>query len=344
MRTAPHAAQAGATGAARRPRLGFAGVGWIGRHRMGAIAEADVADVVAVADPSPGSLLAASDGLAGVAALGSFEQLLEQDLDGVVLATPSALHAEQCLSCLQRGLAVFCQKPLARTTAETVGVLDAAAAADLLLGVDLSYRWTDALQKMRSLILAGEIGRVYAADLTFHNAYGPDKPWFLDPRLAGGGCAIDLGTHLIDAALWTLGWPQVLGVSSRLLSRGSVLASADVVEDYATAELDLAGDAHVRLACSWFLHAGKDAEIEMTFHGDTGAVSLHNVGGSFYDFRAELRRGTSRSVVSEPPDAWGGRAAVEWARRLAAGEGFDPEIRHLREVAEVLDRIYGRAR
>ena len=43
-----------------------------------------------------------------------------------------------------------------------------------------------------------------------------------------------------------------------------------------------------------------------------------------------------------PPDAWGGRAAADWARRLAAGERFDPAAARLADVARVLDRIYGR--
>ena len=49
------------------------------------------------------------------------------------------------------------------------------------------------------------------------------------------------------------------------------------------------------------------------------------------------------TVLAEaPPDAWGGRAAADWAARLAAGARFDPEAWRLVEVARVLDRIYGR--
>ena len=54
----------------------------------------------------------------------------------------------------------------------------------------------------------------------------------------------------------------------------------------------------------------------------------------------EHLRGTSREVLAAPPDAWGGRAAVEWARRLAAGARHDPEIERLVEVHATLDRIY----
>src|SRR5690606_4635728 len=96
---------------------------------------------------------------------------------------------------------------------EVQPVIEAARSADRLLGVDFSYRFTEAMQAVRSLVEGGALGRVYAVDLVFHNAYGPDKPWFYDPRLAGGGCVMDLGIHLVDLALWTLGFPVVRDVA-----------------------------------------------------------------------------------------------------------------------------------
>ena len=316
-----------------RPRLGFLGAGWIGRHRLSAIAGSDAGEIAAVADPA----VAADD--VGLEPLASLDELLERDLDGVVIATPSALHAEQAIACLDHGLAVFCQKPLGRTAEETRRVVEAAREADRLLGVDLSYRFVNGMPQMRELVLGGEIGDVYAADLVFHNAYGPDKPWFYDRRLSGGGCVIDLGIHLVDLALWTLGWPRVEEVASRLFSN-----AGHGLEDHAVAQLDLAGRAVARLACSWGAHAGRDCVFEASFYGTSGAVTLENVGGSFYDFRAELRRGTASTTLAEPPDEWGGRAAVDWARRLGRGERFDPEAERLVEVARTIDRIYGSAR
>jgi predicted dehydrogenase len=260
---------------------------------------------------------------------------------GIVIATPSALHAEQAEAALGRGVAVFCQKPLARTAAESRRIVAAARAADRLLGVDFSYRHTAAMQRVRELVRSGEIGDVYAVDLVFHNAYGPDKPWFRDPRLAGGGCVIDLGIHLVDLALWTLDFPGVSNVSSRLFTRGVPLRPGEV-EDFAVAQFALQGVTVVRLACSWNLSAGRDAVIEASFHGTCGGASMRNVAGSFYDFVAERHEGTRAITLAQPPDDWGGRAAVQWARSLADGARYDPEIEHVVEVAGVLDAIYGR--
>ena len=51
---------------------------------------------------------------------------------------------------------------------------------------------------------------------------------------------------------------------------------------------------------------------------------------------------STRETLAIPPDDWGGRAAADWAERLAAGDRFDPEAERLVDVASVLDRIYQR--
>jgi predicted dehydrogenase len=322
----------------RKPRLGFLGVGWIGRDRMEAVARSGAAEVVAVADAAPEVARKALESVPGARVLPGFAALLEEDLDGVVIATPSALHAEQSVAALRRGLAVFCQKPLGRDAGEVRAVLDAARAADRLLAVDLSYRYTRAIQAIRDRF--GELGEVYAAQLAFHNAYGPDKPWFYDVHLAGGGCVMDLGIHLVDLALWLLGEPRVEKVASSLSQKGRRLRGREAVEDHGAALLELSTGCCVQLACSWRLPAGRDCLIEASFFGTRGGASFSNVNGSFYDFRAELFHGTSREVLVEPPDAWGGRAAVDWAARLATGERFDPHAGELMAVAATIDRIY----
>ncbi|HYF16630.1 MAG TPA: Gfo/Idh/MocA family oxidoreductase [Ramlibacter sp.] len=325
------------------PRLGFLGLGWIGQHRMQALLAAQACEVAVVADPSPEVQARVREIAPGAATVATLDDLLRHELDGAVIATPSALHAQQSLQLLERGIAVFCQKPLARTAAETQAIIDAARRADRLLGCDLSYRHTEAMRRIRNCVVEGELGSVYAVDLVFHNAYGPDKPWFRDMALAGGGCAIDLGTHLVDLALWVLGFPKVELVTSRLYAQGRPLPSSpQEVEDYAVAQLELAGGTVVRLACSWNLSAGCDAVIEAHFHGSRGGAALRNRNGSFYDFVAERFEGTRRTTLAEPPDDWGGRAAVDWARRLGAGARYESAIEPLVQVAAVLDAVYGR--
>jgi predicted dehydrogenase len=327
-----------------RPRLGFAGVGWIGRNRLEAMAQHASIDVVAIADPSRDAAAAVAAKFPGAVCTEGFEELLALELDGIVIATPSALHAAQAIAALEAGKAVFCQKPLARDARETDAVLAAARGADRLLGVDLSYRFTTGMQRLRELIRGGELGEIYAIEAVFHNAYGPDKAWFYDPRAAGGGCLLDLGIHLVDLALWCLDFPAVTtahGLTRR--QDGAGFAVGGGVEDYATGQLELATGAVMRLACSWRVPAGGEAQIELVFFGTRGGAAFRNVGGSFYDFTAEhLLPDRSRRLLAGPPDAWGGRAAIAWARQLAQSHAFDPAVEHAGAVARVLDRLYGR--
>jgi predicted dehydrogenase len=240
------------------PRLGFLGVGWIGRHRLEAVAASGMATVAMVADPSAAAATEAARLAPGAAVGTSLDDLLGAALDGLVIATPSALHAEQSIAAMQEGVAVFCQKPLARTSAEARRVVDAARIADRLLGLDLSYRHLEGAGILQRLSRDGELGEIFAVDVTFHNAYGPDKAWCHDRALSGGGCLIDLGVHLVDLALWMLDFPEVRGVTSRLFARGRPFVPLNGgVEDYVSARLDLATGAAVSLSCSWNLPAGQ---------------------------------------------------------------------------------------
>jgi threonine dehydrogenase-like Zn-dependent dehydrogenase len=102
-------AYAGSRISARKPRVGFLGAGWIGRMRLKSLVESGAAELAAIADSSPEALAQARQIAPGALATEDLGRLLETELDGVVIATPSALHAEQAAAALRRGLAVFCE-------------------------------------------------------------------------------------------------------------------------------------------------------------------------------------------------------------------------------------------
>jgi hypothetical protein len=92
---------------ASRPRLGFLGVGWIGQHRLQALVRSGLVDVAAIVDPIQALAEQATSIAPGATVLSGMTALLAQELDGIVIATPSALHAEQTLVALTAGLAVW---------------------------------------------------------------------------------------------------------------------------------------------------------------------------------------------------------------------------------------------
>jgi predicted dehydrogenase len=327
-------------------RIGFAGVGWIGLNRLKAVASESTADIACITDLSSAAARKAMDEVAthapGVRFAQSFDELLAEDLDGVVIATPSGLHAQQTVAALERGCAVFCQKPLARTAEEAARTIATARKCNRLLAVDFCYRTVAGVPQLVQLARGGALGEIFAADLVFHNAYGPDKPWFYDIEQSGGGCVMDLGIHLVDLLLLVLDYPPVREVRSRLHAAGRLLSRPTIeLEDHALAEVQFETGATARLACSWRLSAGRDAIIEAAFYGTRGAVVLRNVGGSFYEFAVEHCEGTSRRTLAEGPDEWGGRPVNAWARQLGVAPGFDPTAERFHDVSQLIDAIYG---
>src|SRR5262249_37203542 len=243
------------------------------QHHLECLSRSGLADVRVMTDLDAAAVAAAAPCAPGARIVGSLEELLREELDGVVIATPSAQHAEQCLAALERGLAVFCQRPLARNAAETARVVCAARRADRLLAADCSYRFTAAMQGIQDLVRSGGLGHVYAAHLVFHNAYGPDKPWFYDPRLSGGGCLMDLGIHLVDLAYWVFGGPALASASCRLFAGGRPLQGRHLeVEDFAVGRLDFAGGATAQIECSWRPAPGPGAGLPAPVYRPQGGA------------------------------------------------------------------------
>src|SRR5436190_2214621 len=162
---------------AGKPRLGFVGLGWIGRNRLASIVEAEMAEIAAVYDAQAEAAVEGHKLAPDAVLFSSFDDLLNEDLDGVIIATPNRFHADQAIAALERGTAVFCQKPLGRNASETESIVHAARNANRLLGVDLTYSAIPAMKTVSGLVESGALGKIFAVDAKFHNGYGPDKPW-----------------------------------------------------------------------------------------------------------------------------------------------------------------------
>jgi predicted dehydrogenase len=326
-----------------KPRLAFAGVGWIGRARLQAAAASGLADIALLSDPSAQCIEEALKLTPNSKTTALFEETFrDEHIDGVVIATPSALHKEQAVAAFEAGKAVFCQKPLGRNLEEVTAVVNAAKKNNKLLGADFSYRYTCAFEKVYAIIQSGELGKIFAVDLKFHNAYGPNKPWFYDLSQSGGGCVLDLGIHLIDLMLYALNFPAVKTMRSSLFRKGVSVKGKNEVEDYANVLMELENDVTAQLACSWNLEAGCDAVIEAQFFGTKGGVAVKNTNGSFYDFVGQRYWGTKTETVAAPPDAWGGKALLHWVEKIVANPTYNKEAEQYLKSAEVLDKIYGR--
>lgn len=320
-----------------RPRLGFLGLGWIGGLRLDAVEAAGSAHVAALCDSDPSRLESLGRRHPHAKLHASTEDLLRDGrLDGVVIATPNALHAPQALALLDAGLPLFVQKPLGLDRDQVERVVDRARRLDRLVAVDYCYRHLRGAETLRDWTRSGALGDVHLVEAVFHNAYGPDKAWCFDPLVSGGGALLDLGVHLLDLAFWILGD----AAPARVDGWTRQLDGHHGIDQIAGVDLVLDPEVHLRLTTSWHAHAGRDCDFRVTFHGTREAAELRNVGGSFYDFELVRRRGRREEVVVTDSKKWMSRALLAWIDRLAEDDRYDPSVEVNLATAQVVDQVY----
>ena len=180
-------------------RLAVAGAGAIGRQHAARVAALGQARLVAFVDPSPAAAAAAAQH--GVPLYGELAAMLRDERpDGVVLATPNALHVPGALQCLRAGVPALVEKPVAVTVAEALRLVRAQRLSGVPVLVGHHRRHSPCLQRARRIVDSGRLGRLVAVSGTalFHKParYFSESPWRGQP--GGGPILINL-VHEIDS-------------------------------------------------------------------------------------------------------------------------------------------------
>lgn len=134
--------------------------------------------------------------------VGSLDQLLVS-CDAVDIATPTTTHAELALTALAAGRPVVCEKPLARTSAEALAVIEAFETAGLPLFPGHVVRYFPEYAAMHAAVAAGAIGEVAVQRFT-RTGSAPAAGWFHDDSQSGG-IVLDQSLHDLDFARWNAG-------------------------------------------------------------------------------------------------------------------------------------------
>jgi predicted dehydrogenase len=170
-----------------KTRIAVAGAGYIGQAHMAVARSSQTVQLSAVVDPSPTAKALADQ--AGVPLFASLAELFANDRpEGVVLATPNALHVPHALTCLDAGVPCLLEKPIAPTVAEAETLVQQVQAkgAKVLIGHHRAH--SPIMAKAREVVQGGQLGRLVAVmgSATFlkPDHYFEDGPW---RREIGGG-------------------------------------------------------------------------------------------------------------------------------------------------------------
>lgn len=191
-------------------RAAVVGCGDVSVVHLQAIDALADAVLVGVCDTDPAAREAAAARY-GVPAFADHRQLLAGAQPDVVhISTPHHQHADVAVSCLEAGVAVILEKPLAHTLADARRILIAAEQHPTTkIGVCYQNRYNATVQAMHALVTSGDLGAVTGASATllWHRtpAYYQAKPWRGRADQSGGGVLINQAIHTLDLVQWLLG-------------------------------------------------------------------------------------------------------------------------------------------
>jgi predicted dehydrogenase len=177
----------------------------------------------------------------------NYRDMIEnRDIDALAVVTPHDLHEEMALAAFAAGKQVFCEKPLALTTASAERILKACAELGGVLGIGHERRYEPAMEEMRRLYESGALGRILHMDANVsHSNFRKMDPsnWRRDPKHAPAGAWTALGIHLGDLFVSLAGKP------TRVAARTASQLFAPPSEDFVSAEIDFTSGARGRITC-----------------------------------------------------------------------------------------------
>jgi predicted dehydrogenase len=262
----------------RKFKFGLIGCGWYGMEDAKAALKAGGVEIVCVCDVDSDHLSQSVDALEKLQGkrpqtFKLFEELLKtSDLDAVIIATPPHWHALQLLAALDRGLDVYCEKPLSYDLREGRAMVEAVTKSKRLVQIGFQRRQNATFQAVRRHVQSGNAGRIVCVEANIHYTAGTKDPtpqppppsldwelwcgpaplipyspqvghmnWRLE-KTTGHGHLVDWGIHLIDASRVILGegMPKTVATSGGLYYLKDRITTPDVLNahfEFATCPL-----------------------------------------------------------------------------------------------------------
>jgi len=248
-----------------------AGMGGAGRGHAEQIAQTAGLHLSGVFDVDPRAAAAAAVER-GVTAYPSMEALLaDPQVQGVSLATPSALHASEAVRVLESGKHVVIEKPFALNSDEAQNIANAARKSDRLALPFHNRRWDPDFRLVLDVVQAGTLGDIRVIRSAVGGP-GPDSGWRLQQNM-GGGRLNDWGPHLLSQ-IYELQGGQALSVSGYM----TTVYPQNECDDLFAAEIRFAPSVLVSVMMSGFSYLtpprweviGSEGTLQLTgeLHGE----------------------------------------------------------------------------
>lgn len=320
-------------------RLGIIGTGRVSvdRHIPAALSSPDVI-LTALADTNLSRCRETADRFGVKARLAAAAADVLSDVDGVVIATPNHTHRNLAVECLQAGVHVLIEKPMATSVDDCRAIIEAARASGGVAAIGYSTRFDEKNRLMTELLASGFFGRIRRFAYAFGTAGGwaPVSGYNLDRAAVGGGVVAVSGSHFLDRMLQWFGYPDDIDYADD--ARGGPEANAVATLRFGSGTAVLEG--HIRLSKTVVLESGLVLDTE------EGMVVVPERLGA--PIRLRPRRNPSLTMLIPYRPNAGGKVGV-YRRQLenfvsACRQEGEPEVsgRQGLESVRLLQEMYAR--
>lgn len=228
------------------------------------------------------------------------EVFASDEVDAVVICSPSHLHEQQAVDALRAGKHVLVERPLALDARGAQAAVEAAKKADRVLMVALNNRYRPDAQGVKAFAANGELGEIFSVKGAWYNRKVRPKrqTWRHRKETAGGGAFMDLGVQVLDLCLWMVDYPQVDHVRARMHPGENM-----EVEDAASVLLGLANGGTMSIEVTWSLFGERDRHVLRVF-GSAGSASLQplkvfkEVEHAILDVTPQLQQGRENAYTA----------------------------------------------
>ena len=322
-----------------RFRWGVFGTGAISAKFVAGLAAARDAEAVFVASRTleKAQAFAAGAGISRAVA-GYADAAAQGGVDAIYIATPPSEHMAHALLCIEAGIPVLIEKPIAGTAAEATRIADAARARGVFAMEAMWTRFLPAAQAMREKVAAGAVGTPRIVTGNFGTSQLPDAHCGMFNAALGGGALAHLGSYPLSLAQWLFGTPSLVQALGTVGAHG--------VDEDAAFQLRYPGD----VTGSFFVSARAWAPDDFQVFGTHGMIASNGsivrphgltlaeqapIGGEAASFgwKARLRQhGVVHAIAQRT-----GRSSRSRGRRIDAryaGNGYHYEADEVRACIE----------
>jgi predicted dehydrogenase len=206
----------------------------------------------------------------GLRCYADFDRMLDtEQIEALVVATPSKLHAPMVQQALDRGLHVFCEKPFVLDVADGERLVALARDKSLVTQVGYHYRFVGAFKEAARLVRSGALGEIHHVRA---EAYGPvvlrrkGATW-RSAKNEGGGALYDYACHAIDLVNFIVGKPTAVGgvVRHSVFSRD--------VDDEVYSTFHFPGGASGQLCVNWSDETFRKMSTKISVWGTNGRIT-----------------------------------------------------------------------